>query len=203
VRFLSSDTVHSPVWPPAPITKQFERRRPAVFHAPSGRENAFRFKHRSIHQKSIGATTPHPWADIRTFGRVGPKFDTQPKCAAHKTQETTVTYLKTLTTALVGLSLAAAAHADTKTFQAKFEYRKSDPASVTYASLEDQAVRTCSRQSRSMSLAGPSIRYKWNRECADDLLDKAVAAIGSPSLMALHQQSAPPTSSNSQIAAAD
>jgi hypothetical protein len=110
-----------------------------------------------------------------------------------------VTYLKTLTTALVGLGFAAAAHAE-GTFQAKFEYRKSDPVSVTYASLEDQAARTCSRHSRSMSLAGPSNRYKWNRECTDDLVGKAVAAIGSPSLMALHEQSAPPTASNRQIA---
>ena len=112
-----------------------------------------------------------------------------------------MTFLKTLTTALVGLSFAAAAHADDKTFQAKFEYRKSDPVSVTYASLEDQAARACSRQSRSMSLAGPSNRYKWNRDCTDTLLDKAVVAIGSPALMALHEQSTPPNVSNSQVAA--
>ena len=114
-----------------------------------------------------------------------------------------MTFLKTLTTALVGLSFAAAAHADEKTFQARFEYRKSDPASVTYASLEDQAARACSRQSRSMSLAGPGSRYKWNRQCTDNLVDKAVAAIGSPDLMAFNQRSAPPTVTNSQVAAAD
>jgi hypothetical protein len=115
-----------------------------------------------------------------------------------------VTYLKTLTTALVGLSLAAAAHADTKTFQAKFEYRKSDPAPVTYASLEDQAARACNRQAtRSMPLGALSNRYKWTRKCTDDLLNKAVSAIGSPSLMALHDRSAPPHDSSSQIAAAD
>ena len=113
-----------------------------------------------------------------------------------------MTFLKTFTTALVGLAFAAAANAE-GTFQAKFEYRKSDPASVTYASLEDQAARACSRQSRSMSLAGPSNRNKWNRKCTDHLLDKAVDAIGSPALMALHEQSAPPTVSNSQVAAAD
>lgn len=114
-----------------------------------------------------------------------------------------MTYLKTLMTVLVGLSFAAAAHAENKTFEAKFEYRKSDPASVTYASLENQAARACNRQaSRSMPLAvGNS--YKWTRQCTDELLDKAVAAIGSPALMALHQQSAPPTGSNSQVAAAD
>lgn len=114
-----------------------------------------------------------------------------------------MTYLKTLTTVLVGLSFAAAAHAENNTFQAKFEYRKSDPASVTYASFEDQAARACNRQSlRSMPLA-TSNRAKWTRKCTDELLDKAVAAVGSPALMALHQQSAPPTGSNSQVAAAD
>ncbi|HEX5006048.1 MAG TPA: hypothetical protein VFV70_02980 [Hyphomonadaceae bacterium] len=114
-----------------------------------------------------------------------------------------MTYLKTLTTVLAGLSLVAAAHAETRTFQAKFEYRKSDPASVTYASLEDQAARACNRQaSRSMPLAVGN-RYKWTRQCTDDLLDKAVSAVGSPALMALHEQSSPPTRSNSQVAAAD
>jgi hypothetical protein len=111
-----------------------------------------------------------------------------------------MTFLKTFTTALVGLGFAAAAHAE-GTFQAKFEYRKSDPVSVTYASLEQQAARTCSRQSRSMSLAGPTNRYKWNRACTDDLLDKAIDAIGSPGLMALHEQTAPPSASSRQVAA--
>lgn len=111
-----------------------------------------------------------------------------------------MTFLKTFTTALVGLGFAAAAHAE-GTFQTRFEYRKSDPASVTYASLENQAARACSRHSRSMSLAGPTNRYRWNRECTDDLLDKAVDAIGSPALMALHQQSSPPNASNNQVAA--
>jgi hypothetical protein len=111
------------------------------------------------------------------------------------------TLFKTLTTALVGLSFAAAAHADEKTFQAKFEYRKSDPASVTYSSLENQAARACNRQaSRIMPLATGN-RYKWTRQCTDELLDKAVDAIGSPALVALHDQSAPPTGSSSQIAA--
>lgn len=113
-----------------------------------------------------------------------------------------MTFLKTFTTALVGLGFAAAAHAE-GTFQARFEYRKSDPVSVTYASLEQQAARTCNRKSQGMSLAGPATRYKWNRACTDDLLDKAVEAIGSPSLMALHERSAPPIVTNSQVAAAE
>jgi hypothetical protein len=113
-----------------------------------------------------------------------------------------MTFLKTLTTALVGLSFAAAAHADQMTFQAKFEYRKSDPASVTYSSLENQASRACNREARSLSVAGPANRYNWTRKCTDTLLDKAVDAIGSPALMALHEQSAPPKSSNRQVAAA-
>jgi hypothetical protein len=114
-----------------------------------------------------------------------------------------MTFLKTFTTALVGLGFAAAAHAE-GTFQAKFEYSKSAPASVTYASLENQSARACNRQaSRSMPFAGPGNRYKWTRQCTDELLDKAVTAIGSPALMALHQQSAPPAVTNSQVAAAD
>jgi hypothetical protein len=112
------------------------------------------------------------------------------------------TLFKTLATALVGLSFAAAAHADNKTFQAKFEYRKSDPASVTYSSLENQAARACNRQARSLSVAGPGNRYNWTRKCTDILLDKAVDAIGSPALMALHDQATPPKSSNSQVASA-
>jgi hypothetical protein len=111
-----------------------------------------------------------------------------------------MTFLKTFTTALVGLGFAAAAHAE-GTFQAKFEYRKSDPASVTYASLENQAARACSRESRSMSLAGPANRMRWNRRCTDDLLDKAVEAIGAPALTALHERSAPPMGANSLVAA--
>jgi hypothetical protein len=112
-----------------------------------------------------------------------------------------VTFLKTLTTALVGLSFAAAAHADQKTFEARFEYRKGDPTSVTYASIEDQAARACNREARRMQLAGPGTRYNWTRRCTDQLLNKAVDAIGSPALMALHEQSAPPNASNRQIAA--
>jgi hypothetical protein len=112
-----------------------------------------------------------------------------------------MTFLKTLTTGLVGLSFAAAAHAEQKTFEARFEYRKSDPVSVTYASLEEQAARACNRQSRSMSPAGPGNRYRWNRKCTDELLDKAVNAIASPALMALHDDSTPSTSGNSQVAA--
>ena len=112
-----------------------------------------------------------------------------------------MTFLKTLTTALVGLSFAAAAHADEKTFQAKFEYRKSDPVSVTYASLGDQAARACNRQARGMSVAGPTNRYRWTRKCTDELLDKAIDAIGSSALMALHNESAPPNRSSSQVAA--
>lgn len=108
-----------------------------------------------------------------------------------------MTFLKTLTTALVGLSFAAAAHAEESTFQAKFEYRKGDPASVTYSSLQDQAARTCNREARTLSVAGPGNRYKWTRKCTDTLVDKAVDAIGSPALMALHNNSAPP----SQVAA--
>lgn len=112
-----------------------------------------------------------------------------------------MTFLKTLTTVLVGLSFAAAAHADrNNTFQAKFEYRKSDPASVTYSNLENQAARACNREAGSLSVAGPSNRYNWTRKCTDTLLDKAIDAIGSPALMALHEQSAPPKSSNRQVA---
>ena len=112
-----------------------------------------------------------------------------------------MTFLNTLTTALVGLSFAAAAHADQKTFRAEFEYRKSDPASVTYASLEDQAARACNKEARGLQLAGPGGRFKWTRKCTDELLDNAVQAVGSPALMALHERSAPPTRPNSQVAA--
>ena len=112
-----------------------------------------------------------------------------------------MTFFKTLTTALVGLSFAAAAHADDKTFQAKFEYRKSDPVSVTYASLEDQAARACNREARGMPLAGPTNRYRWTRKGTDGLVDKAVGAIGSPVLMALHNDSTPSKRSSSQVAA--
>ena len=113
-----------------------------------------------------------------------------------------MTFLKTLTTALVGLGFAAAAHAE-GTFQTRFEYRKSDPVSVTYAGLEQQAARACNRESRTLPLAGPANRYKWTRKCTDDLVDKAVDAIGSPALAALHNNVAPPSRSSSQIAAAD
>jgi hypothetical protein len=108
-----------------------------------------------------------------------------------------MTFLKTLTTALVGLSFVAAAHAEERTFQARFEYSKSAPASVTYSSIQDQAAIACNREARGMPLAGPANRYRWTRTCTDQLVGKAVDAIGNVELLALHNKSAPP----SQVAA--
>lgn len=92
---------------------------------------------------------------------------------------------------LGGLTFAGGAHAEQpKTFQVAIKYSRDDPASQTYTSIQTQAKSACNRQAGRSRLSNPTTRHKWVRSCADKVVGKAVAKIGKPDLMALHDKSA-------------
>ena len=89
--------------------------------------------------------------------------------------------------AWTGLAFTPAAHADpAKTFKATFRYDRNAPAPATYATIKDQAMKACVRESKDLVDGPIAVQARWMQSCRTDLVNKAVGAIGMPDLTALH-----------------
>ena len=88
--------------------------------------------------------------------------------------------LKTLAALCVSVGLAAAASAGPVT--AAFTYTPGAPAKQIYADFKAAAAQACQSNHRSIA-----VRMKEEALCSADLLDQAVAALGSQQVAALHR----------------
>lgn len=88
-------------------------------------------------------------------------------------------------TAVVALCFIPTAHADDD-FSVSFNYNSSAPIEETYESFERTAEDACQIKNF-RRVGGPLRKFKLERICKADLMDKIVTATRSQTLMAFHR----------------